>query len=91
MPTYCITYDLRKPGRDYAALIERLKTLKAASPLESVWFVVSTSSAVEIRDYLWQVMDSNDGLLVLTTANGAAWIGLSDAGWTKWLQDNLGK
>jgi hypothetical protein len=40
--TYLIAYELNAPGQDYAALEERLRTLKATRILETVWLYDAT-------------------------------------------------
>jgi len=73
MPAYQVNYDLRKPGRDYEPLWERLKTWNAVRALESCWIVPRASSAIALRDDLSQYMDSNDGLLVTGMTGESAW------------------
>jgi hypothetical protein len=65
MDKLLITYDLRKPGRDYATLIEAIKSLgRWGHVLESVWTVEAAYSAATVRDHLKQFVDTNDGLFV---------------------------
>lgn len=53
MQTYLISYDLRKPGRNYDGLYKAIKSFSIwARPLESFWVVVSTQSSATIRDQL---------------------------------------
>jgi hypothetical protein len=74
MALYLISYDLRKPGRDYATLLERLRQLKAERVLESVWLLPSGVRTTEqVRNELWQLMDNNDRILVTRIAFDAAW------------------
>ena len=87
MDAYIINYDLRNPGRDYRSLYAELRTYPVRShPLESTWMVRSNETAVQIRDRLVKHMDANDGLLVVKSANVAAWRGLSDE-ISKWLKE----
>lgn len=88
---YEISYDLRKPGRDYSKLIPAIKGLGDwAHPLGSVWIVDTRHNATQIRDHLAQHMDANDGLLVTRIGGEAAWTGLQlDV--TKWLTDKLSR
>lgn len=89
MNSYLISYDLMNPGKDYSDLYERIKSYQAwAHVLESVWVVKSSSSAVQIRDNLMQVMDSNDKLFVAKLSGEAAWYNLSES-ISKWLKENL--
>jgi len=89
--TYLITYDLRKPGRDYAALYRAIQSIASgcARPLESIWIVRSNYSAIQIRDQLNVHVDADDQVLVIRLANGD-WGSLrvaNDA--NDWLSKNL--
>ena len=64
MSVYIVSYDLRKPGRDYSSLYDALRRYPHCHGLESVWFIESDSAAVDIRDHLWARMDDNDKLFV---------------------------
>jgi hypothetical protein len=77
MPAYRVNYDLRKPGRNYQPLWDRLKAWNAVRVLESSWIVPQASSAINLRDDLSQHMDSNDGLLVTGMTGESAWRGIS--------------
>lgn len=89
MWTLNVTYDLRKPGRDYTALFEYLKSLgNWCHALESTWFVVTDKSPETVRDEARRHADSNDAILVVRSARPGAWIGLS-AEISGWLQKNL--
>ena len=84
---YIINYDLRKQ-RNYDALYTAIKSYGTwAKVLESCWAIVTTQSATQVRDYLAQHMDSDDGLFVVKTAGVAAWrnVNCSD----QWLKDNV--
>jgi hypothetical protein len=70
---YLISYDLDKPGQDYHRLIKELERLGAARVLYSEWLFKSTSTAVQIRDYLQGFVDGNDMLLVVELTGVAAW------------------
>ncbi len=75
MGVYLVSYDLRKPGKDYQPLWNRLEDWKAVRLLESVWVINAAASvtAVQIRDDLLSRIDQNDGLLVAKLAGEAAW------------------
>lgn len=84
---YLIFYDLRKQ-KDYTKLIEAIKSYGTwAHVLKSTWAVVTTKSAVQVRDHLLQSMDSDDGILVVRSGREAAWrkVDCSD----DWLQKHL--
>ncbi len=89
MDSYLVSYDLRKPGRNYDELYDELKSFANwAHPLESLWVVVSEQSSTQIRDRLWRWLDENDGLLVVKSSNSGAWIGLSQKV-SEWLKEHL--
>ena len=78
MAAFFVSYDLRKPTRDYSNLYTRLAAWKALAVLESVWIITSTdATSVSIRDDLAQYVDSNDGLLVARLTGEAAWRNLN--------------
>lgn len=88
--TLLITYDLRKPGRNYDALYEEIKSApKWAHPVESVWFVRSPNDANSWHAKLKAKLDANDALLVLDLDTGY-WVasGLSDK-LVDWMRTNL--
>jgi hypothetical protein len=64
MPSYFVSYDLRK-YRDYDALYTRLNSISdAVRPLESVWIIPSYASAESLRRFLDPALDMDDGLIV---------------------------
>ena len=89
MASYIITYDLKKPGRNYQALYDRIKAYGTwAHITESSWAIVSSERAVDIRDRLQGVIDSNDALFVARASTPAAWFNLG-TNMTNWLKKNL--
>lgn len=88
MKVYQISYDLRKQ-RNYNALYERIRNLGDwCHALESSWVVVTELDAISLHDYLKQVMDADDGLLVTRLKGEAAWSGL-DPKVRSWLKQRL--
>lgn len=89
MATYIISYDLRKPGKNYDDLIEALKTYETWwHHLGSTWCIVTARTAAQVRDHLAQHIDQNDALLVVKSGGEGAWMGFNERG-SKWLKDNL--
>ena len=69
-----ITYDLCAPGRDYSDLYNYIKSFSAwAHITESVWFISSEKSCVDIRNDLNKLTDSNDRIFVAELTGVAAW------------------
>lgn len=73
MRTYYVSYDLDKPGQDYTDLTGAIRTIGGVRILLSDWLVKGSFSAVQLRDYLTQFLDSNDRLFVAELTGGAAW------------------
>lgn len=88
MKVYQITYDLRKQ-RNYEALYERLKSYGTyCRALESTWLISTNQNATQIRDYLSEVVDGDDGLLVTRLQGEAAWRGLGEQK-NSWIKKQL--
>ena len=74
MTKYLITYDLNKPGQDYAGLYDAIKALgEYKHPLDSTWFVKSSKTAASIRDLLKAKIDHNDKLFITEVGSWASW------------------
>ncbi|RJQ54183.1 MAG: hypothetical protein C4521_04850 [Actinobacteria bacterium] len=85
MKTVLISYDLCKPYRDYAGLIDAIKGYGTWGKLtESAWLIRSSDGCVAVRDRLKSHMDSNDRLFVGTMQGEGAWSHvLCDSSWLK--------
>jgi hypothetical protein len=68
---FLISYDLMTPGQAYDSLIRALEKAGAKKALYSAWFLRTTSSASEVRDWLMKLVDTNDRIFV-TEATGWA-------------------
>ena len=90
MRNYLVTYDLRKPGRDYTKLFEAIKSLTNSwwHCLESVWIIRHNGSASTIMNALKAHVDSNDKLFVVDV--GSNWSSYNlDQECNDWLRNNL--
>jgi CRISPR/Cas system-associated endoribonuclease Cas2 len=88
MPCYIISYDLRKPGRNYDKLYEAIKAYGIWAHInESFWAVVTSQTAVQVRDNLLQHIDSNDRIFIIKSGTEAAWRNAICN--TEWLKENL--
>ena len=68
MTVYAVSYDLKKPGRNYQPLWDRLAQWKAVRVLESFWVIdTNPSSAAALRDDLKQHVASTTGCLSLVS------------------------
>ena len=90
MHAVLISYDLRKPNRDYEDLYKAIKSVANGwwSCLESVWLIRSESTCAVIRDYLQQHIDASDKLLVIRVGADWATSGL-DKDCNDWLRRNV--
>ena len=87
MTCYIISYDLRK-NRNYDKLYSALKSYSRWGRItESTWAVVTTKSAVEIRDNLLKVIDNDDRIFVVKSGVEAAW--RNSICKNEWLKENL--
>lgn len=87
---YIISYDLCQPGRDYDTLYQALRSFPYWGKItESTWAVVTSKTAVEIRDFLSNYIDSNDRLIVILSGRSAAWTHLLAS--NAWVIENLKK
>lgn len=87
MPCYIIVYDLRNQ-RDYESLYKAIKSYGTwAHILESTWAIVTAQTAVQVRDYLSQYLDSDDGLFVVKSGTEAAWRKVNCK--HEWLKEHL--
>ena len=89
MPTSkIITYDLRLSDKNYDALYEKIKSYGVwARICESVWFIKTSDSVVEVRDNLFSVLDTDDRLFVAELSGSAAWFNAMCE--NKYLQEHL--
>ena len=86
---YIITYDLVNPGRNYDALLLRIKSYAGWAKLggSSYLILVDNKTSVQIRDHLLEALDKNDTLYVGLMSNVAAWIGLGEDV-SNWIRNN---
>ena len=71
---YIISYDLRKPGQDYATLFNALRRKGAKRVLKSQWALKDhKGKAIALRDELKRDIDTNDRLLVTEVGHWAGY------------------
>lgn len=89
MNCYIITYDLNNfESVDYQTLYKEIKSYGTWAHInESVWAVVTSKSAKDVRDHLKTVIDQNDSLFVVKSGTEAAWFNVRCT--NEWLKDNL--
>lgn len=92
MKTLLVAYDLKSPGQDYKPVYEYLKGYVTYwHHLDSTWLIKTDRSAVDVRDDLTALADSNDKILVLEVSSSAyAWFGFSGEGnGGPWMKKNF--
>lgn len=87
MTTFMVSYDLKKPGKDYPKLWEELERLKAHRTLESFWLVSASNTAKEVHDHLKGFVDQNDSMWVLELTKSHHFSN-ARAGTNDWLKTN---
>lgn len=87
---YFVTYDLKKPNRNYDDLIKELSSFGTWWHLTgSTWVIVTSKTTAEVRDYLMKFIDPNDKLFVSQIQKNWAAVGFSDNeyNWMKSIPD----
>jgi hypothetical protein len=84
MSVLLVSYDLRKPGRNYEPLYEALKKYRYCHALESAWFIDTSESPSVVRDKLCKLVDSGDQIYVNRLHNH--WGACRKEACTDWLQ-----
>lgn len=85
---YIISYDLRTPDGDYKDLYKAIKSYSGWAHInESVWAVTTSKTASEIRDRLFNHMNSDDSIFVIRSGKEAAW--RNPICRKTWLKENL--
>lgn len=63
---YVISYDLNKPGQDYAKLYDALKSFSSWwHYLGSTWLISTNNNATEIFNKLKSHLDNSDRILII--------------------------
>ena len=76
---YCVSYDLKNPGRDYNSLVEAIKAYGTWwHQTGSVWIIVSQRSSTTVRDELMRHIDQNDKLFVIALKKDWAAVGFNE-------------
>lgn len=81
MTILLVTYDLKKPGRNYAPVHDYLRRYTHCKGLESVWLLDTTATPQKIRDDLGALIDANDVVFVVKITGEWASRGYSCGTW----------
>lgn len=73
---YAVNYDLKKPGRDYAALYDAIKSCGSWwHHLGSTWLVDTSLNADGIWQRVSPHIDQNDSMLIIgVTKDKSGWL-----------------
>jgi hypothetical protein len=66
------------PGHNYGPLIDALKKQGAKKVILSAWAISTTSTAVQIRDWVESFLGPNDRIVVTELHNWATWNSMFD-------------
>jgi hypothetical protein len=85
-----VGYDLNVPGKDYAKLIEKIKSYSGwCHVLKSAWIIQTTKTASQLVDELLPYVDRSDDIFAVdVTRRPAAWFGLSNE-ISNWLSSKM--
>jgi hypothetical protein len=74
MGNFIVSYDLNRPTPTHKQMDDHLGKIGVTRGrvLETVWYVAYSGTTAELRDYLLQILDQNDRLLVVRCSD-AAW------------------
>jgi CRISPR associated protein Cas2 family len=89
MAHYIVSYDLHNQ-RTYPPVWKKLEGWGATRLLESLWVLTTTLTAVQIKDGLKAIIDSDDSVAVIEIkpASGWACTRAREAG-VAWLRQNI--
>ena len=74
--TYLISYDLNKPGKDYAGVHKAIKDSSTGiwcKPLESLYIIRSTLTTKAIYERIKPHFDTGDRILVIEVTSTSHW------------------
>jgi hypothetical protein len=73
---YMVSYDLRKPGQDYAGIYDALQSFPSWwHYLDTTWMIVSELDPAGVFERLAPHLDQNDSLIVMEAVNRkAGWL-----------------
>lgn len=80
-----ISYDLNKPGQNYSALYEEIKSYGTWwHHLDSTWLIETNETPTQCAEKIRKHLDANDNLLIIEVCkNYQGW--LPEKGW-EWIR-----
>ncbi len=90
MNTLIISYDLKKPGKDYTKVHNYIQSFPEwAKPLESFYIIKTNLTAQTVINQLLQHVDYNDKVIVIDVRNNfATWNNLPSE-ISEWIKINF--
>ena len=85
MAILLVTYDLKKPGRNYQPVHDYLKRFTYCQGLESVWLLDTATSIRTVLYTMQNLVDANDAIFVVRLMQD--W-GSYNYGCADWLNDS---
>ena len=83
-----VCYDLVNAGKNYEALIKKIKAYPGWARLGGSAYLIKTDETpVRVRDILKEVIDADDKLFVGVAARPSAWSGMPEEV-AKWILEN---
>jgi hypothetical protein len=88
MAVYLVTYDLHKPGNNYADILEQIKRSPGWAKLSESSYAISTQETVDIAyKRIHAKVDDNDTLYMITLRK--PWNGRGPKNVNDWLDTHL--
>lgn len=88
MTIFTISYDLKRPHKDYKVMWDEMDRLGAQKVLASVYLANLNLTTEQVRDYFQQyILDDNDMLIVAKTTEFKYVRAIQGTG--NWLASNL--
>ncbi|MBI5034515.1 MAG: hypothetical protein HZB51_28665 [Chloroflexi bacterium] len=87
MSVLLVTYDLKKPGQDYADFLKVIRDYPYARLSESSYAIATTESPTAVYNKLRPYQDDNDQLYIVNLKS--PWMGYGPKKVNEWLDSNL--
>lgn len=87
MAVLLVTYDLKKPGKDYKDVLKTIKNYSWARLSESSYAIATDKSVQQLYDQLKPYLDDNDNIYVINLRRPYVGFGPKDV--NDWLEKNL--
>lgn len=90
MATFIITYDTHK-DRNYSDLYKGMAEHNGVRLAESLWGIDFDHSATEVKDWVRDLLDNDDTIIVVQVKSGSDWaIQTAPYAVLEWFKERLG-